>query len=90
LCKNESQLPCYSKGAVDGRFRLSINRNSGGLSWYDADSFAGLSTAYWMNKLGYNVTVVEIANGLKKGGTPVNICENTVDIVKRMGLLDQI
>ncbi|MEK3720739.1 FAD-dependent monooxygenase [Paenibacillus sp. FSL H8-0034] len=53
-------------------------------------SFAGLSTAYWMKKLGYNVTVVEIANDLKKGGTPVNIRENTVDIVKRMGLLDQI
>ena len=53
-------------------------------------SFAGLSTAYWMNKLGYNVTVVEIAKGLKKGGTPVNIMGNTIDIVKRMGLFDQI
>jgi 2-polyprenyl-6-methoxyphenol hydroxylase-like FAD-dependent oxidoreductase len=53
-------------------------------------SFAGLSTAYWMNKLGYNVTVVEIAEGLKKGGTPVNIMENTIDIVKRMGIFDQI
>lgn len=53
-------------------------------------SFAGLSTAYWMNKLGYKVTVVEIGNGLKKGGTPVNIEQNTVDIVKRMGLFDSI
>lgn len=53
-------------------------------------SFAGISTAYWMKQLGFNVTVVEIAQGLKKGGTPVNIRENTVDIVKRMGLLDQI
>ncbi len=53
-------------------------------------SFAGLSTAYWMKQLGYNVTVVEIAEGLKKGGTPVNIRENTVEIVKRMGLLEQI
>ncbi|SDW99033.1 2-polyprenyl-6-methoxyphenol hydroxylase [Paenibacillus sp. CF384] len=53
-------------------------------------SFAGISTAYWMNRLGYNVTIIEIAEGLKKGGTPVNIRENTVDIVKRMGLLDQI
>jgi 2-polyprenyl-6-methoxyphenol hydroxylase-like FAD-dependent oxidoreductase len=53
-------------------------------------SFAGLSTAYWMKKLGYNVTVVEIAEGLKKGGTPVNIRGNTIDIVKRMGLFDQI
>lgn len=53
-------------------------------------SFAGLSTAYWMNKLGYQVTVVEIANELRKGGTPVNIRENTVNIVKRMGILEQI
>lgn len=53
-------------------------------------SFAGLSTAYWMNQFGYLVTIVEIAAGLKKGGTPVNILGNTIDIVKRMGLLDQI
>lgn len=53
-------------------------------------SFAGLSTAYWMNKLGYNVTVVEVAKGLKKGGSPVNIEGGTIDIVKRMGLFDQI
>lgn len=53
-------------------------------------SFAGLSTAYWMHKLGYQVTVVEVSAGLKTGGTPVNIRENTVDIVKRMGLFEQI
>lgn len=53
-------------------------------------SFAGLSTAYWMKKLGYNVTVVEIAEGPKKGGTPVNIMGDTINIVKRMGLFDQI
>src|SRR6187402_2542821 len=53
-------------------------------------SFAGLSTAYWMNKLGYKVTVIEIANGLKKGGTPVDIRGNTIDIVKRMGLFEKI
>jgi 2-polyprenyl-6-methoxyphenol hydroxylase-like FAD-dependent oxidoreductase len=53
-------------------------------------SFAGLSTAYWMNKLGYKVTIVEVAQSLKKGGTPVNILENTIDIVKRMGMFEQI
>jgi 2-polyprenyl-6-methoxyphenol hydroxylase-like FAD-dependent oxidoreductase len=53
-------------------------------------SFAGLSTAYWMNKLGYQVTIVEVAQNIKKGGTPVNILDNTIDIVKRMGLFDQI
>ncbi|KLT63745.1 FAD-dependent monooxygenase [Pedobacter sp. BMA] len=53
-------------------------------------SFAGLCTAHWMNKLGYQVTIVEVASGIKKGGTPVNIMENTIDILKRMGLFDQI
>ncbi len=53
-------------------------------------SFAGLSTAYWMNKFGYSVTIVEIANGLRKGGTPVDIRGNTTGIVKRMGLFEQI
>lgn len=53
-------------------------------------SFAGLSTAYWMNRLGYKVTIVEIAPALKKGGTPVNILGRTIDIVRKMGLFDQI
>src|ERR1700733_3278411 len=53
-------------------------------------SFAGLSTAFWMNRLGYRVTVVEIGKDLKTGGSPVDIKEGTVDIVKRMGLLERI
>jgi 2-polyprenyl-6-methoxyphenol hydroxylase-like FAD-dependent oxidoreductase len=53
-------------------------------------SFAGLATAFWMNRLGYTVTVVEIGKGLKMGGSPVDIKEGTVDIVKRMGLLERI
>jgi 2-polyprenyl-6-methoxyphenol hydroxylase-like FAD-dependent oxidoreductase len=53
-------------------------------------SFAGLTTGYWMNKMGYKVTVVEIGNHLKMGGTPVDIKDSTVDIVKRMGLYEQI
>lgn len=52
-------------------------------------SFAGLATAYWMNRLGYQVTVVEIGNGLKRGGTPVDIREGTVEIIKRMGLFER-
>lgn len=53
-------------------------------------SFAGLSTAYWLRRLGYDVTVVEIADTLKKGGTPVDIRDQTIDVVKRMGLFDAI
>ena len=53
-------------------------------------SFAGLATAFWMNRLGYRVTVVEVGKGLKTGGSPVDIKEGTVDIMKRMGLLERI
>ena len=53
-------------------------------------SFAGLTTAYRMNKLGYQVTVVEISNSLKMGGTPVDIKDRTINIVKSMGLYEQI
>ncbi len=53
-------------------------------------SFAGLATAWWMNSLGYSVTVVEVAKGLRKGGTPVNIEGSVIDVVRRMGLLERI
>ena len=53
-------------------------------------SFAGLATAWWMNSLGYSVTVVEVAKGLRKGGTPVNIEGNVIDVVRRMGLLERV
>lgn len=53
-------------------------------------SIAGLATAYWMNNLGYKVTVVEIANAPRMGGTAVDIRGKTVDIVKRMGIFEQL
>ncbi len=53
-------------------------------------SFAGLATAYWMKRLGHEVTVVEIAGRLRTGGTAVNIGGNTIDIVKRMGIFEAI
>ena len=53
-------------------------------------SFAGLSTAYWLTRLGYQVTVVEVGSGLRTGGTAVDIRGDTVDIARRMGILEQI
>lgn len=52
--------------------------------------FAGLSTAYWLRRLGYAVTVVEAAPSLRTGGTAVNIREGTIEVVKRMGLFAEI
>jgi len=53
-------------------------------------SFAGLSTAYWLSKLGYDVTIVETASGLRTGGTAVNIEGQTIGIARRMWILEPI
>jgi 2-polyprenyl-6-methoxyphenol hydroxylase-like FAD-dependent oxidoreductase len=53
-------------------------------------SFAGLATAFWMRRLGYGVTVVEAASGLRRGGTPVDIEGETIEILDRMGMIDAV
>ena len=52
--------------------------------------FAGLATAWWLQRLGYRVTVVEVAPSLRRGGTPVDIEGETVAILTRMGLMDRV
>ena len=41
--------------------------NSKGSILISGASFAGFATAFWMDRLGYEVTIVEIAEGLRKG-----------------------
>jgi 2-polyprenyl-6-methoxyphenol hydroxylase-like FAD-dependent oxidoreductase len=53
-------------------------------------SFAGLATAFWLNRLGYQVTVVEVASGLRRGGTPVDIEGETIGILQRMGMFEAV
>ncbi len=53
-------------------------------------SMAGLSTAFWMNKLGYKVTVVEMANEPRTAGGAVDIKGSSIDAAKRMGIFEQI
>ncbi len=53
-------------------------------------SIAGLSTAYWMNKIGYKVTVVELANQPRVAGAAIDIRGATIDVVKRMGIFEQL
>lgn len=53
-------------------------------------SIAGLSTAWWMNQLGYRVTVVEIAPQPRVNGAAVDLKGATIDVVKRMGLFDEL
>ncbi len=53
-------------------------------------SIAGLTMAYWLNRYGFKVTVVEISAGLKLGGSPIDIRGEALDAVKRMGILEKI
>jgi 2-polyprenyl-6-methoxyphenol hydroxylase-like FAD-dependent oxidoreductase len=53
-------------------------------------SIVGLTMAYWMNHYGYDVTVVEIGQEPRRGGTPIDVRGEALDCAKRMGILDAI
>lgn len=53
-------------------------------------SIAGFSTAWWMNKIGYQVTVVETAKEPRVAGVAVNIEDAALDAAKRMGIFEQL
>lgn len=53
-------------------------------------SIAGLSTAYWMNRLGYKVTVVEIANEPRTVGAAFDVRGTAIEVAQRMGILEQL
>lgn len=51
---------------------------------------AGLTTAWWLNHLGYQVTVVERASGFRTGGAAINLEGDALHVARRMGLLEQL
>lgn len=53
-------------------------------------SFAGLATAFWLHRLGYRVTLVELAPGLRRDGVAVNLVGEAVDVLARMGLIEAV
>ncbi|WP_276090399.1 FAD-dependent monooxygenase [Pedobacter sp. JY14-1] len=53
-------------------------------------SIAGLTTAWWLEHIGYQVTVVESAAAPRTNGAAVDLNEPAVAIVKRMGLYEQL
>ena len=53
-------------------------------------SIAGLSAAWWMHQLGYQVTVVEKAPQPRVEGAAVDLKGDAIAVVKRMGLYDQL
>ncbi|RJQ79382.1 FAD-dependent oxidoreductase [Pseudonocardiaceae bacterium YIM PH 21723] len=53
-------------------------------------SIAGPALAYWLQRHGFQVTLVERAPGLRPGGQAIDIRGVALDVVERMGLLDSI
>ncbi|MFB7212793.1 FAD-dependent monooxygenase [Streptomyces sp. NPDC056255] len=53
-------------------------------------SIAGPALAFWLNRYGFAVTVVEKADGLRGGGYPVDIRGTALEVVRRMGILPRL
>jgi 2-polyprenyl-6-methoxyphenol hydroxylase-like FAD-dependent oxidoreductase len=53
-------------------------------------SIAGLSTAYWLRRTGWDVTVIERATAFRDGGQNVDVRGVARDVVRRMGLFDAV
>ncbi len=53
-------------------------------------SIAGLSTAFWLNKAGWEVTVIERASSFRDGGQNVDVRGIARDVIQRMGLEEQV
>jgi len=51
---------------------------------------AGPALAFWLNKSGYRVTIVELADGIRPGGQTVDLRGAGGDVVGRMGLLPEM
>lgn len=53
-------------------------------------SFAGLTLAYWLNKFGYRVTVVELGRELRTTGSPIDVRGEALEVAREMGIYDQV
>jgi 2-polyprenyl-6-methoxyphenol hydroxylase-like FAD-dependent oxidoreductase len=53
-------------------------------------SIAGPTLAFWLDRYGFDVTVVERASAVRSGGYPIDIRGTATGVIERMGLLPQI
>ncbi|MBI0299082.1 FAD-dependent monooxygenase [Streptomyces sp. PRKS01-29] len=53
-------------------------------------SISGPALAYWLQRSGYAVTVVEKAGALRDGGYPIDIRGTAIEVVRRMGILPRL
>jgi 2-polyprenyl-6-methoxyphenol hydroxylase-like FAD-dependent oxidoreductase len=53
-------------------------------------SIAGPTLAYWLDRYGFDVTVVERGAAVRSGGYPIDIRGTAMEVVERMGLRPQV
>jgi len=53
-------------------------------------SIAGPALAYWLDRYGFDVTVVERADAVRRGGYPIDVRGTAIDVVERMGVLAKL
>lgn len=53
-------------------------------------SIAGPALAFWLNRYGCAVTVVEKASALRGGGYPIDVRGTALEVVRRMGILPRL
>ncbi|MEU6673607.1 FAD-dependent monooxygenase [Streptomyces sp. NPDC046925] len=53
-------------------------------------SIAGPALAYWLNRYGFAVTVVEKASALRGGGYPIDVRGTALEVVRKMGILPRL
>lgn len=53
-------------------------------------SIAGPALAFWLDRYGFDVTVVERAPTIRTGGYPIDVRGTAIDVIERMKLLPQV
>jgi len=53
-------------------------------------SIAGPAVAFWLQRYGFTVTVVEKSTGLRGGGYPIDVRGTAVEVARRMGILPRL
>ncbi|MCO1657816.1 FAD-dependent monooxygenase [Pseudonocardia humida] len=67
-----------------------MNRTANRKILVSGASIAGPALAYWLDRYGFEVTVVEKAARLRGGGYPIDVRGPARDVVERMGLLPRL
>jgi 2-polyprenyl-6-methoxyphenol hydroxylase-like FAD-dependent oxidoreductase len=67
-----------------------MSRSPRGTVLISGASIAGPALAFWLNRYGFRVTVVEKAGALRGGGYPIDIRGTALEVVRRMGVLPRL